>query len=203
MWNRFLADTVGRYNGELRALQGQLDQYRQVASSDLDKKKKLDFLNTSAPVIKKKIFHIFLRLIFPSQLEVTSTTDRSLAGFGLTANSPLAQLCFQDILFNMKGTAKDPVNLSDDASVASSSASTPTPIARHPYDNPETRRQLWFEFGLGRMCVKAMNVARNTHTNVLRECVRKCCVCFLQFSCVYFGSTFTHFYSLFVLSCLF
>ena len=176
VWLKFFSDTVVKLNNECTLLRGQLDQYRDRASSDIEHQAKLDFVGKVIPAIKTAMFPIFVRLIFPSQLEVTSSRDRrALLSFGLSEKCDLATLVFDTAVFfknrSPEGNASKPVKMSEDPfpplSLKSPSASL------HPFDTPEIREQLWFELGVGTFAVKQLNAARNTYTNLIREVVSK------------------------------
>jgi hypothetical protein len=176
VWLKFFSDTIVKLNNECTLLRGQLDQYRDRASSDVEHQAKLDFVGKVIPAIKTAMFPIFVRLILPSQLEVTSSRDRrALLSFGLSEKCDLAMLVFNTAVFfknrSPEGNASKPVNMSEDPfpplSLKSPSASL------HPFDTPEIREQLWFELGVGTFAVKQLNAARNTYTNLIREVVSK------------------------------
>jgi hypothetical protein len=121
------------------------------------------------------MFPIFVRLIFPSQLEVTSSRDRrALLSFGLSEKCDLATLVFDTAIFknhSREGNASKPVNMSEDQSPPLSLKSPSASL--HPFDTPEIREQLWFELGVGTFAIKQLNAARNTYTNLIREVVSK------------------------------
>ena len=75
VWLMFFADTVPRLNRERYLLQTQLNEYRQQATIDLEHDEKVAFVAKVSPTIKCDMFQIFVRLIFPSTLEVTSSRD--------------------------------------------------------------------------------------------------------------------------------
>jgi hypothetical protein len=179
VWLKFLADTVPHLNRERISLQSQLNEYRQQATIDLEHNEKLAFVANVSPTIKSHMFEIFIRLIFPSTVEVTSSRDcRTLLSFGLTEQCPLAVLVFDCIFKRLKGTESLPLYIGDNESVSASSA---TSSVGHAFNTPGMRAKLWFDLGIGTFAVKSFNASRNTYTNMIREVVSKfCCVmCFL------------------------
>ena len=179
VWLKFLADTVPRLNRERISLLSQLNEYRQQATIDLEHNEKLAFVANVSPTIKSHMFEIFIRLIFPSTVEVTSSRDRrTLLSFGLTEQCPLAVLVFDCIFKCLKGTESLPLYIGDNESVSASSA---TSSVGHAFNTLGMRAKLWFDLGIGTFAVKSFNASRNTYTNMIREVVSKfCCVmCFL------------------------
>jgi hypothetical protein len=136
----------------------------------LQLREKAEFVKLVSPMIKNGMFQIFLRLIFPSTLEVTTSKDRrALLSFGLTEKCGLATLVFDSIFKSFHGTASKPLTvIGDDESSVDSSTLLP-----HDFDTPEKREQLWFDFGIGKLAVKSLNATRNTYTNVVRDLVSK------------------------------
>jgi hypothetical protein len=173
-WLTFFADTVLHLNRECITLQGQLNEYRSTATTNLNHEEKLEFVKNVSPTIKKAMFNIFLRLIFPSTLEVTTSKDRhALLSFGLTEKCGLATLVFESIFKSFQGTASKPVNLVGDNGFSVVNPVVETP---HLFDTPEMRELLWFDFGIGPFAVKTLNSSRNTYTNLVRDLVSKYCV---------------------------
>ena len=175
MWLKFFADTVPHLNHEQCLLQTQLNEYRKQATIDLESDEKVAFVAKVSPTIKRDMFQIFVRLVFPSTLEVTSSRDRrTLLSFGLTEKCALAILVFDCIFKSFKGTESNPLSYTGDNEL-SSSASSVTYSVRHAFDTPEKREKLWFDFGIGTFAVKAFNASRNTYTNMIREVVSNFC----------------------------
>jgi hypothetical protein len=173
-WLAFFADTVLHLNRECITLQSQLDEYRSMATTNLHHEEKLEFVKNVSPTIKKAMFNIFLRLIFPSTLEVTTSKDRhALLSFGLTEKCGLATLVFESIFKSFQGTASKPMNLVGDDGF---SVLNPVVETLHLFDTPEMRELLWFDFGIGPFAVKTLNSSRNTYTNLVRDLVSKYCV---------------------------
>jgi hypothetical protein len=174
VWLKFFSDTVIKLNTECNMLRGQLDQYRDRASSETVHQAKVDFVRKVTPAIKTAMFPIFLRLIFPSKLEVTSSRDRrALLSFGLSEKCDLATLVFDTAVFkkSFDGNSSKGVNMIEDLSSPLSSKSPSVSV--HSFDTPEMREQLWFELGVGTFAVKQFNASRNTYTNLIREVVSK------------------------------
>jgi hypothetical protein len=104
--------------------------------------------------------YIFLRLIFPSTLEATTSKDRhALLSFGLTEKCGLATLVFESIFKSFQGAPSKPVKL-----VGDDGFSVVNPVVEMPYlfDTPEMRELLWFDFGIGPFAVKTLNSLCNT-----------------------------------------
>jgi hypothetical protein len=56
------------------------------------------FANEMLPLIKKRSHDLFVKLAFPSMIEVTTTNGNALSTFGLTSTSPLARMIFDEFL---------------------------------------------------------------------------------------------------------
>jgi hypothetical protein len=128
-----------------------------------------EFVKLVSPMIKSGMFQIFLRLIFPSTLEVTTSKDRrALLSFGLTEKCGLATLVFDTIFKSFQGTASKPLAImgDDSSSLEYSAISEP-----HEFDTPKNREILWFDFGIGQYAIKTLNATRNTYTNIVRDLV--------------------------------
>ena len=187
-WLKFFANTVIHLNRECNSLKAQLNEYRVTATTGFQQQEKADFVKLVSPTIKSGMFQIFLRLIFPSTLEVTTSKDRRLlVSFGLTEKCGLATLVFESIFNSFQGTASKPLTVvGDDASsFDSSSISDP-----HEFDTPEKREVLWFDFGIGQLAVKTLNATRNTYTNVVRDVVSKFQFIYLYFPLVLYLTMF-------------
>jgi hypothetical protein len=160
-------------NRECITLQGQLNEYRSTATTNLNREEKIEFVKNVSPTIKKAMFNIFLHLIFPSTLEVTMSKDcQALLSFGLTEKCGLATLVFESIFKSFQGTASKPMNLVGDDGF---SVLNPVVEMLHMFDPPEMRELLWFDFGIGPFAVKTVNSSRNTYTNLVRNLALKNC----------------------------
>jgi hypothetical protein len=116
------------------------------------------------PLIKKRSHDLFIKLAFPSMIEVTTTNGKALSMFGLTSTSPLARMVFDEFVFKPQGSSSaDPISPEDNSSL--------TP--RHEYDTPNIRDNLWVNHGIGTYTVKEIGRSRNTVTNICRDVVRK------------------------------
>jgi hypothetical protein len=165
-WLKFFSQTVVQLNRECKLLQGQLDEYRTTTATNVNSEAKVNFVDSVSPTIKNAMFGIFIRLIFASQVEVTTSKDRrALVSFGLTEKCGVASLVFDSIFKSEEGTASKPVTVVGDADM---SAATP-----HPLNTPEMRESLWFDFGLGPFSLKQFNTTRNTYTSMIREVTSK------------------------------
>jgi hypothetical protein len=170
-WLKFFADTVLHLNRECNLLKAQLNEYHETTTTGLQLQENAEFVKLVSPTIKNAMFQIFLRLIFPSTLEVTTSKDRrALLSFGLTEKCGLATLVFDSIFQSSQGTASKPLTIIGDdfPSFDSSTISKP-----HEFDTPEKRELLWFDFGIGQLAVKTLNATRNTYTCVVRDLVSK------------------------------
>jgi len=159
VWLKFFADMVPRLNRERYLLQTQLNEYRKQATIDLENDEKVAFVAKVSPTIKRDMFQIFVRLIFPSTLEVTSSRDRrTLLSFGLTEKCALATLVFDCIFKSFKGTESNPLSYTGDNELLSS-ASSVTYSVRHAFDTPEKREKTlvrlwhWNVCGEGIQCI--------------------------------------------------
>lgn len=180
MWLDFFSKSTARLNGvclsqqqQIVSLQGQLTEYRNASTAEIDGKEKMKFVDSILPLIKSEMFKIFIRLIFASRLEVTTSRDKnSLINFGLTEKSALATLVFYQVFNTQLGIRSQPIDL--DGGDASD---------LHPFDTPEGRVSLWFDCGIGAFSMKQFNKIRNTYTNQIREVTSKCS-CILLYVCV-------------------
>ena len=123
-WLKFFSDTVLKLNGECNSLKAQLNEYCEMTTTGVQLQEKGEFVKLVSPMIKSGMFQIFLRLIFPSTLEVTTSKDRrALLSFGLTEKCGLATLVFDTIFKSFQGTASKPLAImGDDSSSLESSA---------------------------------------------------------------------------------
>ena len=121
------------------------------------------------------MFEIFLRLIFPSTVEVTDTRNqRALTTVVLTHKCSLALLVFEHVFNTAPGTASKPIHLGvcDSSTNISSSTTIPSSVG-HEFDSKEIHELLWFDYEVGSFAVKTFNSVRNTYTNIIREVVSK------------------------------
>jgi hypothetical protein len=161
-WLKFFSKTALHLNRECELLKSQLNEYHETTKAGINHQEKADFVKLVTPVIKNGMFPIFLRLIFPSTLEVTTTKDRhSLMTFGLTDKCGLATLVFETIFKSFQGTASKPILFAgDEAANIGTTISEP-----HEMDTDEQREVLWFDFGLGQLAIKALNSSRKKNSN--------------------------------------
>jgi hypothetical protein len=153
-------------------LRAQLNQYRDRVTSDNEHQVKVEFVAKASPVIKNAMFPIFLHLIFPSILEVTSSRDRrALVSFGLTEKCDLATLVFDAIFNSSVGSSSKPMNLIESQSLSPSLTSSS--VSGHAFDMPSMCEQLWFDLGVGTFAMKTFNASHNTYTNLIRDVVSK------------------------------
>jgi hypothetical protein len=116
------------------------------------------------PLIKKRSHNLFVKLAFPSMIEVTTTNGNALSTFGLTSTSPPARMVFDEFVFKPQGSGfANPISPEDNSLL--------TP--RHEYDTPNIRDDLRVNHGIGTFTVKEIGRTRNTITNICRDVVRK------------------------------
>ena len=145
-----------------------------MANNSMNYEDKAKFVTKVSPLIKNGMFSIFLCLIFPSTVEVTSSRDHHLlVSFGLMNNKcPLANLVFDTVFSSCDGTATTPINVADDSS--SCPLSTTVAMNQHPFNTPFMREELWFNIGVSSFApVKAFNTSCNTYTMLIHEVVSK------------------------------
>ena len=174
LWLKFFSDTVVKLNTECTLLRSQLEQYRETSLIDSQHKDKVEFVSKVASQIKSDMFKIFLRLNFPSIIEVTSSCNcHAFVSFGLTQNCALANLVFAIIFQSSHGTSSKPVTILCDHEPSPTTTSSMSSAYHHKFDTDEMREDLWFNFGLGLFAIKAVKSVRNTYTNLICEVVSK------------------------------
>jgi hypothetical protein len=57
------------------------------------------------PLIKKRSHDLFVKLTFPSMIEVTTTYGNALSTFGLTSTCPLARMVFDKFVSKPQGSS--------------------------------------------------------------------------------------------------
>jgi hypothetical protein len=172
MWLEFFSRSTARLNETCLSLQGQLAEYRKASTGNVENQEKLDFVEARFPVIKSVAFELFTRLIFASKVEVTTSKDQtSLMNVGLHETSGLATLAFYHVFNTQLGIRNQPVNIDHD------------PSEKHQFDNPDGRKSLWFDHGMGSFTLKQLNKTRNTYTSQIRKVTSKFW-CILSFSFV-------------------
>jgi hypothetical protein len=172
-WNMSLSQSCRRLSHEYSRLMNHLSLLQE---SDIEKKKTVAmevFAHAKYPLIKKHSHDLFIKMPFPSTLEVTTTNGKSLSIFGLTSACPIATIVFDDLLFKPQGSsAKDSISTDDQ----------PSTQPRHEYDSPSIRAELWVNHGIGTWTVKELGHIRNTVTNLIRDVLRKW-LCLLTIFC--------------------
>ena len=137
-------------------------------------KDKVAFVSHILPRIKSGMLQIFLHLIFPSTLEVTSSCNQcALVSFGLTHMSSLASLVFKHVFNSLSGTASKPINLGVFDSSTNTTLSTTLSANGHEFDSKQECELLWFDFGVGLYAIKTFNSVYNTYINLIHEVVSK------------------------------
>jgi hypothetical protein len=72
------------------------------------------FTNKMLPLIKKCSHNLFIKLAFPSMIEVTTTNGNALSMFGLTSTSPLARMVCDEFVFKPQGSrSANPISPED------------------------------------------------------------------------------------------
>jgi hypothetical protein len=145
-----------------------------MANNSMNYEDKAKFVTKVSPLIKNGMFFIFLCLIFPSTVEVTSSRDHHLlVSFGLMINKcPLANLVFDTVFSSCDGTATTLINVADDSS--SCPLSTTVAMNQHPFSTPFMGEELSFNIGVSSFApVKAFNTSWNTYTMLIHEVVSK------------------------------
>jgi hypothetical protein len=145
-WNVALSKTCLRFSQDLSNL------YRQMATLEECNKHTTSMSHST-----------FIKIIFPSVAEVTTTTPTALASYGLSSTCPLANHIFDEIVFKPHGT--------------SNQDAIPTFVEHlppnHRYDNAAMRKELWDNYGIGSFAVKEVGRMRNTVTNLCRDATSK------------------------------
>lgn len=161
-WLKFYSKSTVRLLDLCSSLHGRVAQYRTDSVAKIVDTEKVKFYNESLPSIKNAMFGMFIRLIFASSKEVTSSRGKvALIKVGLTEKCGLANLVFKEVFY--KQTIDDEQKI-------------------HKFDNAEDRHSFWFEShglddkhhgGFGYYALKHFNKIRNTYTSQLREVTRK------------------------------
>ena len=122
-----------------------------------------EFAKSTFPLIKRVSHSMFIKIIFPSMAEVTTTTPTALASYGLSSTCPLVNHIFDEIVFKPHGT--------------SNQYAIPTFIdnllSTHRYDNAVIRKELWDNYGIGSFAVKEVGCMQNTVTNLCCDATSK------------------------------
>ena len=63
------------------------------------------FATKMLPLIKKRSHDLFVKLAFPSMIEVTTTNGNALSTFGLTSTCPLARMVFDEFVFKAQASS--------------------------------------------------------------------------------------------------
>jgi hypothetical protein len=123
------------------------------------------FATKMLPLIKKHSHDLFVKLAFPSMIEVTTTNGNALSTFGLTSTCPLTRMVFDEFVFKPQGSSfANPISPEDNSLL--------TP--HHECDTPNIiRDNLWVNHGIGTFAVKEIGRTRNTITNICHDVVRK------------------------------
>jgi hypothetical protein len=116
------------------------------------------------PLIKTRSHDLFVKLAFPSMIEVIMTNENALSTFGLTSTSPVARMAFDKFVFKPQGSSS-----AHPISPENNSLLTP----RHEYDTPNIcDDSLWVYHGIGTFTIKKIGRTRNTITNICCDVVR-------------------------------
>lgn len=98
-WNLSLSETCLRLSQEMTHVQRQISALHGTNQQDAESCNRDSFAKGILPHIKKHSQKVFSKLVFPSHVEVTTTTPNSLAMYGLTSTCALAQCIFDEIVF--------------------------------------------------------------------------------------------------------
>jgi hypothetical protein len=163
-WNVALSQSCRRLSEEYSLLKKHFSSFKSSALETNITTHRQAYAKEMLPLIKKRSHDLFIKLAFPSMIEVTTTNGKALSMFGLTSTSPLARMVFDEFVFKPQGSSSaDPISPEDNSSL--------TP--RHEYDTPDIRDDLWVNHGIGTYTVKEIGRSRNTVTNICRDVVRK------------------------------
>jgi hypothetical protein len=162
-WNVALSQTCLRFSEEMTQLQNQLSSSQAAINHNADSRKRDAFAKLMHPLIKKHSHQVFTRLVFPSAIEVTTTTGNALSSYGLTSTCSVAKYIFDEVVFKQHGSSASDIICVDDKSSN----------CRHPYDTPQIRDELWVKYGLGSISVKEVGRIHNTVTNICHDATRK------------------------------
>jgi hypothetical protein len=141
-WNVALSESCHCLSEEYSLLKKRFSSFK---SSSLDTNittQRQAFATKMFPLIKKRSHDLFVKLAFPSMIEVTTTNNgNALSTFGLTSICFLARMVFDEFVFKPQGSCSaDPIFPDDNT--------TPTP--RHEYDTPDIREDLCVNHGISK-----------------------------------------------------
>jgi hypothetical protein len=163
-WNVALSQSCCHLSEEYSLLKKHFSSFKSSALEMNITTQRQAFTNKMLLLIKKHSNNIFVKLAFPSMIEVTTTNGNTLSTFGLTSTSPLARMVFDKFVFKLHGSSSsDPISPEDNSFL--------TP--HHEYDTPDIRDDLWVNHGIGTLTVKEVGCTRNTITNICRDVVCK------------------------------
>jgi uncharacterized protein YozE (UPF0346 family) len=171
-WNVALSKTCLRFSHEVGNLYRQLSSLQERNNHTSSMREMDEFAKSTFPLIKRVGHSTFIKIIFPSLAEVTTTTPTALASYGLSSTCPLANHIFDEVVFKPHGT-------SNQDAISSFIERLPPP---HRYDNATLRKELWDNYGIGSFAVKEVGRMRNTVTNLCRDATSKSR--FFFFSCI-------------------
>jgi len=174
-WNVALSKTCLRFSQDLSNLYRQMATLEECNKHTTSMREMDEFAKSTFPLIKRVSHSTFIKIIFPSVAEVTTTTPTALASYGLSSTCPLANHIFDEIVFKPHGT-------SNQDAITTFVEHLP-PI--HRYDNAAMRKELWDNYGIGSFAVKEVGRMRNTVTNLCRDATSKSHF-FLFLSCTCF-----------------
>jgi hypothetical protein len=163
-WNVALSKTCLRFSQDLSNLYHQMATLEECNKHTTSMREMDEFAKSTFPLIKKRVSHsTFIKIIFPSVAEVTTTTPTALTSYGLSSTCPLANHIFDEVVFKSHGTTNQ------DAISTIIDHLPPT----HRYDNATLRKELWENYGIGSFAVKEVGCMRNTVTNICRNATSK------------------------------
>jgi hypothetical protein len=163
-WNVALSQSCHHHlSGEYSLLKKHFSSFKSSAlKMNITTHRQEAFPNKILPLIKKRSHDLFIKLAFPSMIEVTTTNQNALSTFGLTSTSPLARMIFDKFVFKPQGSSSaDQISPEDNSLL----------IPHHEYDTPNIRDDLWVNHGIGTFTVKEIGRTHNTITNICRDVV--------------------------------
>jgi hypothetical protein len=163
-WNVALSQSCCHLSEEYSLLKKRFSLFKSSAPQMNITTQRQAFANKMLPLIKKCSHDLFVKLAFPSMIEVTMTNGKALSTFGLTSTSPLARMVFDKFVFKPQcSSSANPISPEDNSLL--------TPC--HEYDTPNIRDDLWVNHGIGTYTIKEIGRTHNTITNICRDVVCK------------------------------
>jgi hypothetical protein len=163
-WNVALSQSCHHLSKEYSLLKKHFSSFKSSAIKMNITTQRQAFANKMLPLIKKCSQDLFIKLAFPSMIEVTTTNGNALSMFGLTSTSSLASMVFDKCVFKPQcSSSANPISPEDNSLL--------TPC--HEYDTPDIYDDLWVKYGIGTFTVEEIGHTCNTVTNICRDVVHK------------------------------